>query len=74
MHGIYTRGRVDDVELDAKSQWLSRGKTAALSYLDNLAIQINKLTCCNGRPRYVVFQFDIVSTRRLELWSQERIM
>ena len=25
-HGIYARARVDDLDLDARSQWVGRGK------------------------------------------------
>ena len=32
-HGIYAH--FDDLHLDAKSQWLGRGKKSTLNYLDN---------------------------------------
>ena len=35
MHRIYDHARVDDLDLDARSQWVSKGKKYALNYLDN---------------------------------------
>ena len=32
---IYTHDRFDDLDLDARSQWLSRGTNSALNDLDN---------------------------------------
>ena len=35
VYNIYTHGRIDDVDLDARSQWVGTGKQSALNYLDN---------------------------------------
>ena len=35
MHGIYTDGHFDDIDIDTRSQWLDRGTNSALNYLDN---------------------------------------
>ena len=36
MHGVYTDGLFDDLDLDARSQWLGGGTNSALlNYLDN---------------------------------------
>ena len=40
MHDIYAHDHFDDLDLDARSQWLGRGQTSALSYLDNEATSI----------------------------------
>ena len=38
MQGILcTDGRFDDIDFDARSQWLGRGINSALNYLDNKA-------------------------------------
>ena len=34
MHDIYAHARVDDLDRDARSQWLGRGNNSALNYLD----------------------------------------
>ena len=31
----YVHARVDDFELDAKSQWVGKSKKSALNYIDN---------------------------------------
>ena len=35
MYGIYTPGHFDDLDLDARSQWLGRGTNSACNYLSN---------------------------------------
>ena len=40
MHGRYGHAHFDDLDLDARSQWLDRGKFLALNYLDNLVSNI----------------------------------
>ena len=35
VHGICAHARVDDLDLDARSQRVGKGKTPALNYLDN---------------------------------------
>ena len=39
VHGIYYTliTRVDDLDLDTRSQWVGRGNKSALNYLDNYA-------------------------------------
>ena len=35
MHGIYAHAHFDGLDLDARSQWISRGKISVFNYLDN---------------------------------------
>ena len=35
MLAIYAQGSVDDLDLDARSQWVGKSKKSALNYLDN---------------------------------------
>ena len=35
MYGMYAHARFDDLGLDARSQWVGRGRNSALNYLDN---------------------------------------
>ena len=37
MHGICAHARSDDVDLDARSQWVDKRKQSTLNYLDNYA-------------------------------------
>ena len=37
MHGIYAHARFGDLDIDARSQWVSRSETAALNEIDNEA-------------------------------------
>ena len=34
MNGIYAHAHFDDLDLDARSQWIGRGKQSAFNYLD----------------------------------------
>ena len=47
---IYTHGHFDDVDLDAMSQWLGRGKNSAFELSRQLSKQYI-LTYSNSRPR-----------------------
>ena len=35
VHGIHAHAHFDDLDLEGRSQWVGRGKTTALNYLDN---------------------------------------
>ena len=37
MHGRYVHALVDDLDLDARPQWIGKGNKSALNYLDNKA-------------------------------------
>ena len=35
MHGTYAHARFDHLDLDARSQWVGKGRKSVLNYLDN---------------------------------------
>ena len=46
---IYAHDRFDDLDLDARSDWVGKGKKSTLHYLNN-KISNKHYTCYNDRP------------------------
>ena len=54
-----THAHVEDLDLDARSQWVSKGKNSALNDLDNQASN-KHYTCYNGRPFFFFFYMTLI--------------
>ena len=53
MGALYAYARFDDLDLDARSQWVGKGKTSALHALGNKASN-KHYTYYNGMPFFYV--------------------
>ena len=60
MDALYTHARLDDLDLDAKSQWVGKAKQYALHGLGNL--YISKPRILNLLQRYVIFYVTLTLT------------
>ena len=51
---IYAHASADDLDLDARLQWVGKGKKISLTELSRQLSKQQALTCYNGRPFLLV--------------------
>ena len=59
MHGISAHARFDDLEFDARSQCVGKGKTSALNYFDNVTKQATNIKLAVQRYAFFFFLRDL---------------